>query len=502
MYEYLEVNTDNAVPPLEAATLIESRANAAQSFIQNCENELSIAVISYNRLDKTKVCVENLIKNTDLPYHLILIDSGSEPDVLEYYKSIDFNNKTIIRITKNINANFSFLVAMQSMTSKYCAIVSNDVIITKNSIQNLLTCMKSANNIGWVSPVSSNISNFQQVNLPFDTLEQMNETAAKYNISNPLKWHERLALMPAIFFYKKECIDIVGGFDYGFFHDFADDDMARRINRAGYKTMLCKDAWVHHNHIYNTTAEEATKHSKSLECGRKNFKQKYYGLDAWDDIRNFEMELISSIKEPKHKDNIPSILGVDTRCGTPILEIRNKLRDYGVTKTICDAFTSNPKYFFDLQTICHDVACDRIDFLCDYYQPNSYDYILVGEPINSYPNPYLILKHLWDYLKPHGTLLVKLQNTSNYKNLSFSLGNFNNTELAESSFCISAENMNSWFLNLGATVNQIILKQEHTASDTIENLKKLLKGMDIANTNDMILARLITKDYLFSIEKS
>ncbi|MDD3394048.1 MAG: glycosyltransferase [Anaerotignum sp.] len=501
MYEYLEINTDNAIPPVESNSLLESRANAARSFTHNCDNELSIAVIAYNRIDKTKICVENLIKNTNLPYNLILIDSGSEPDVLEYFKSVVYENKTIIRITKNINANFSFLVAMQNLKSKYCAIVSNDVVITENAISNLLKCMKSANNIAWVSPVSSNVSNRQQVDLEFKTLEEMNEKAAEYNVSNPLKWHERMSLMPAIFFYKKECIDIVGGFDYGFFHDFADDDMARRLNRAGYQTILCKDTWVHHDHLYNVTPKESMQQALSLENGRKNFMQKYYGLDAWNDIRNFENELISNIKEPEEKGWKPCVLGVDTRCGTPILEIRNKLREYGLTETTCDAFTSNAKYFFDLQTICNEVNCDRIDFLCDYYDNESYDYIFVGEPINTYSNPYLVLKHLFGLLKPKGTLLIKLRNTVNQSNLLYSFGNLKYSNFIASSICISVESMNRYLLEIGAKVVRITMMHDRIISDAMELFKETIQSDDSANKEDTAFARLITKDYLFYAEK-
>lgn len=501
MREYFEIDTNSIVPPMESISLLASRANAANSFTQSLENELSIAVISYNRIEKTKICVENLIEHTKIPFNLILIDSGSEPDILEYYKSVHYPNKTIIRITKNISGNFSFKVAMENLKSKYCAIVSNDVIITENAIENLLKCIKSTNNIGWVSPVCSNVSNLQQVDLEFNTLEEMHEKSAKYNVSNPSKWHERMCLMPAIFFYKKECIDVVGGFDYGYFHDFADDDMSRRVNRAGYKTILCKDAWVHHNHIYNLNQEDSVKQAKSLASGRKNFLEKYYGIDPWDDIRNFERELISTIKNPEKQGFKPQILGIDTRCGTPILEIRNALREYEITDTVCHAFTTNGKYFLDLQTICNTVNCDRIDFLCDYYNNESMDYILVGEPVNNYSNPYLVVKHLFNLLKPNGTLLIKLRNTSNESTLQYSLGNFNIPISNQSSLCVTVENMNTYLMQLGAVVTQITLLQHPTGSDTLNLLKNVITSADI-DYNNTALSRLITTDYLFSINKT
>lgn len=501
MDNYFEINTDHAFPPIEAASIFQSRGNAADSFTQNCENELSIAVISYNRLEKTKVCIENLMKNTDIPYQLILIDSGSQPEVMEYYKSVNHPNKTMLRITKNINANYSFLVAMQNLKSKYCAIVSNDVIVPKNAIKNLLTCIKSSDNIGWVSPVSSNISNLQQVELSFNSLEEMNQAAEAYNISDPLKWEERLALMPAIFFYKKECIDIVGGFDYGFFHDFADDDMARRLNRAGYKTILCKDTWVHHNHIYNTTPEDALKLKNSIEQGRKNFAEKYYGLDAWDDVRNYEIGLASLLENPNKNEWTPNILGIDTRCGTPILDVRNQLRKYGITKTTSHAFTTKAEYFIDLQTVCTQVNCDKIDYLYDYYEKESYDYIILGEPINTYDKPNLLAKRLYSLLKPNGTLLLKLRNTLNQNNLLYSLGCLKGATSEESCSCIPLESLYNYLIKLGATIKPIMLLQEPATLEILAILDEMHKSPAITFDQEAILPRLITKDFLLCIEK-
>lgn len=501
MYDYIEINTDNVSKPTEANSICDSREGAAKSFANNSGNELSIAVITYNRLDKTKVCVEHLIRNTEVPYHLFLIDSGSGPEVLEYYKAVKHPQKTIIRITNNINANYSFWVAMQHLNSRYCAIISNDVVVTKNAIANLLTCIKSANNIGWVSPVCSNISNRQQVLLPFHSIEEMNDVATSYNISNPLKWEERLMLMPAIFFYKKECIDIVGGFDYGFFHDFADDDMARRMNRAGYKTILCKDTWVHHDHIYHSTPQDTAKLNASLTMGRKNFAEKYFGLDAWDDFRNYEMEVTSLIEKPNKTTWVPSILGIDTRCGTPILDVRNKLREFGITQTASYAFTTKAKYFLDLQTICEKVTCDRIDFLYDYYEKNSFDYMILGEPINTYDKPFHLLEKLFSLIKDNGTFLFKLRNTSNQNNLMYSLGNIEKCSLEESALCISFESIHEYIQEMGAKLHQILVMQEPLYPDAAKILDVVSENVISPSFKEIALPRLITKDYLFCIRK-
>lgn len=501
-YDYLEINTDSSYKPLKFNSLYDSRENTIGSFSSSITNELSIAVISYNRLDKTKICIENLLKNTSIPFNLILIDSGSEEDIMEYYKNIEYENKTIIRITKNINANYAFWVAIQHLKSKYCAVVSNDVVVTPNAIVNLLTCLKSSNKIGWVSPVASNISNYQQVNLVFNNLDEMNEQARKYNISDQRKWCERLSLNPAIFFYRKECIDVVGGFDYGFFHDFADDEMARRINRAGYKTILCRDAWVHHDHIYNLDLEQTIRQNQSLQEGRKKYHQKYYNLDPLDDIRNYEFGLISLINEPTDKTIVPNILGVDVRCGTPIVETRNRLRELGIMSSKSYAYTTKAKYYYDLQTVCEKVECDRIDFINEYFAHESFDYILLGEPINNYSNPKVVLSNLFRYLKPDGKLLFKFRNMNNILNLLKIMENAQNNINDEIILSIHPEHIEKYLEDMGA----ILCKSSKTlfsfSKETSDKINIVMNGLKISKDDNIINEKLFVNEAFFSVSKS
>lgn len=501
MLEYLEINTDKTEAPRESDGIIESRGNAARSFLQS-EPDLSIALISYNRLEKTKTCVESLLKHTHMPFRLLLIDSGSDPDILDYYRAVPHQDKQIIRITRNISANHAFWVAIQHLESRFCAIVSNDIVVTPHAIENLYRCITSSDDIGWVSPVSSNISNWQQVDLEFETLGEMFEKAEQYNRSDPLKWHERSALMPAIMLYRKECMDITGGFDYGFSHDFADDDMARRFNRAGYKTILCRDTWVHHDHnYYNMDAQQRERSMASLKSGRERFRQKYHGLDAWDDMRNFEHPLIGRIKRPGQKESA-SILGVDVRTGVPVLEIRNRLREFGVIQTESRAFTTHAKYYADLQTVCATVHCDRIEFIGEYFNAESFDYIILGEPVNSYAKPFELIEKMYGFLKPGGTLLFKLKNTSNYGNLMYFLGEYQAKSPEKPVFCITAESVVTYLTQLGVPSPSATLGYNRTPQQQeIDMVSLLIDALPHSKDSRDMAMRLLAQDYLFLAEK-
>jgi hypothetical protein len=92
-------------------------------------------------------------------------------------------------------------------------------------------------------------------------------------------------------------------------------------------------------------------------------REKYYGGDAWDDVLNFEMHAINNILMPTYKDcdSKIEVLGIDIKCGTPLLEIKNKLRINGYKNVTLSAFAQEAKYWMDLKSICEGhVSCNGL----------------------------------------------------------------------------------------------------------------------------------------------
>ena len=72
MGEFIEINTDQMEKPKVGSNLFSNRAAIAQ--MQQLSNgaEVSIIVQAYNRLDKTKRCVESILTYTfGIDYELI-----------------------------------------------------------------------------------------------------------------------------------------------------------------------------------------------------------------------------------------------------------------------------------------------------------------------------------------------------------------------------------------------------------------------------------------------
>lgn len=493
------IDTSHMSPPVESDNLYVSRMNAYTELLSDAP-AVTIFVLAYNRLEKTKRCVEAILKHTnEINYELLLIDNGSKDGTLEYFQSIPCLNKKIFHITQNLGAQFALNLAMRSFSGRYFVQVTNDVVVTKNWLSNLLRCMESDPQTGMVSPGSSNISNLQEIPLAFSSYEEMQEKAAAYNRSDPRKWEQRLRLMTVVLVIKREVMEQIGMIDRGFYHDFSDDDFSVRVRRAGYKLMLCMDTFVHHDHDFRHGEDkDMQKFQLSLEKGRKNFSDKYYGLDSWADMSNYEGYLIHSFPDRKPPVN-PRVLGVDAACGLPILQVKNELRHRGILSASTAAFTSNAKYYCDLQTVCDEVSCDRIERLQDFLENRSFDYIVLGRPINAYSEIPRLLRSLLGALRPSGTLFLKLRNTQDVISYLTMMGR--GFPLEEFTTAITLAQFNQILQLLQADSCNILNIPHEMDAQSQETLRTALQNSGLAGDVSAAFHNLMTKEYAYCITK-
>lgn len=462
----------------------------------------TISVIAYNRLETTKTCVESILRNTkEVDYKLILVynDNEGQEEILNYFESVDYHNKQVIHIEKNIGPALAYAQVFRNLEGDYYIGVQSDVIVTPNWLSNLIACAESDVKIGMVSPVSSNVSNLQWVDLEFSNYEEMQEAAGRFNVSDPRKWEERIRLINLGALFKRPCLEAIGDpFDVGFFNDFGDDDMSFRVRRAGYKCVLAGDTWVHHDHSF--AGRDQKKLNESIGLGRNNFKEKYYGIDAWDDVVNFHREYTETITQCTIES--PKVLGIDVKCGTPLLEIKNALRKLGIYQSEMHAYTQNAKYLLDLQTVCGEknVTCGEIDSFAHHYIGKKYDYIVVGENINTFKNPIELIKVLSMFLSEEGKMFVSLKNTRNIFSFLYDIGYFG-TSCSENALDITVEKLINDVVKQGLKIKFIRPVPYDNQKISAEDCKAVQEMISQISQKDIseVMGRLSADRYAFEI---
>lgn len=501
--EIIEINTDQINPPKVGDDLYTNRAAIAEMSQTQDAVEVSIIIFAYNRLEKTRHCVESVLQYTaGINYELILIDNGSTDGTLEYLQSVAYERKKILHITKNLGGFFPYLEMSLNQLSRFICVLANDLIVTSHWMDNLLTCIKSDIKIGMVNPVCCNTSNLQCVQFPYKNNAEMQRKARAFNRSDPKKWEDRQRLLTLGPLFRKEALLTCGWpvGDAGFFHDFGDDDITFQVRRAGYRTVLAGDTWICHDHdLSHGEGKDPVEFQKSLDIGKANFQEKYCGVDAWEDVNNYYIPYLSHFPAP-HNTGKNRILGVDVRCGTPILDVKNWLRKFERFDTELSAFTQDPKYWIDLKTICRGpVVCDREEFLVDSFFAESFDYIVVDRPLNRYHEPQKMINDLFSLCKKGGVVICKFSNTFSFQTYLHQLGQWDvyNPEFA---YHIPIEAVQASLEKTGS-IKQVIAIPFALDKEQQKMLDALLPQELSGSVRKEAISRLTINEYMLIIEK-
>lgn len=506
MGQIIEINTDRMIQPKIQSNLFTNRALFAE-MQRGKVPEVSIIVVGYNRVDKTKRCVESILEYTKgIDYELVLVDSGSEDGTLEYYDSVSYHKKKVIHITKNLGAAFAYSSLSLNDLGRFICIVQNDLIVTPHWLDNLLACIKSDMRIGMVNPMSSNVSNRQCVEFSYESYEEMQEKAKQFNRPDRRKWEDRLRLVTLGTLYRKE-VFLAAGWpigDMGFFHDFFDDDVSFTIRRLGYRLVLAGDTWICHDHDFQGGEDkDLAQYHRSLQNGRVNFYEKYYGVDAWGDVDNSYIRYLDYIPLVQTNDHI-RILGIDVKCGTPILDVKNHLRKVELFHAELSAFTQDPKYWLDLKTICEGtVICDREEFLADAFPAETFDYVIADYSFNCCRDPQKTLEALFTFCKEGGIVITRFKNSFPYQENSHLVEQQNTYgwEFFYQIFYQASHETARMSLETMGTVRSILSIPSPLDEKQSKILENIIPAELSADLREEILNRISCEEYLLVVQK-
>lgn len=365
----------------------------------------SIIILTHNKLEYTKKCIESIRKFTEeLEYEIIVIDNCSSDETPQWISEqtdiISILNKENVGFPKGCNQG------IEVATGDNILLLNNDIIVTPNWLNNLLIALHSSPKVGAVGPVTNNASYGQVITVSYKDDEEMLVFAKEYNQSDSLKWIKRLKLIGFCLLFKKEVFDRIGYLDETFTPgNFEDDDYCLRIINQGYELLLCQDTFIHH---YGSVSfsDKPVEFIEVLINNHEKFKTKW-GIDPGQDYE-IKYGLIRYVTP--HQDNSGlRILDVGGHCGATALEIMNNFKN-----TTVDIIEENPSAALIASHFGNVISFD-INYI-DRLQTNQYDYILV-EQIESLINPDLTLNKLKRVLKNDGNIIIAAQNKMYYKQI-------------------------------------------------------------------------------------
>jgi len=226
--------------------------------------EVVISILTYNKLDYTKRCLEKLFENTILPYHRIVVsDNSSSDDTVKYLKSLD--NR--IRLIEN-KENLGFARAHNRVIEEYC---SHDIVLMNNDIEvpwNWLTILQQQcieNKYGAVSPAIKTPGGL-------DVGAVLDSQAKGRSLINDFITEPDWITGSCFYLSRDFGISPVGLLDEQFRFYYEDVDYCFRMKKLGIKFKCIKDVVVVHHNSVSSNPEQKR---KMMEDSKQYFIKKH-----------------------------------------------------------------------------------------------------------------------------------------------------------------------------------------------------------------------------------
>ncbi len=356
----------------------------------------SIVILNYNTIDFIQACVESIRAFTqEGHYEIIIVDNGSTDGSVEWLQEqADLKcifNEENAGFPKGCNQGMSIATGTEIM------LLNSDVIVTPRWHEQMIKALYSSEEVGAVSCVTSACSNFQQIPVPYKTMDidVLLDFAEKYNRSNPSLWTMHFTLVGFCLMFRRSIYDEIGDLDERFSPgNYEDDDYCFRIMKAGYKLILCRDTFIHHygngTFVKKRTPEEEKRHTEKFNALlRRNFA---YFQEKWH------------LRDNRYKDYSQGLFAVEdfVQDNQRVLIVaRNRLAYICYLlaqekKLAVDYLTDSKLDYELLHKYCNIILCDDLHKGAKELR-GKYNGVLISNSVLDYAN----ISELRECLKKH-----------------------------------------------------------------------------------------------------
>jgi len=264
--------------------LIDTRAGTISTSLREKgqENRCNIIIPIYNEISVVSRCLESVVKYTEYPYRALIVDDGSDEYSAKYLKDFAESHENFNYIRNNENIGFVGSVNRGMAENKTGDIVllNSDTIVTKGWLEKISRCARSDENIGIVSPLSTQSSHLWLRMNPgdsiFDTARYVAEVSSRNypDIVTPEGW---------CFYIKREVYELLGGFDPVFGRGYCEEsDYCMQAYANGFRLVCCDDAFVYHEGMVTFKEERGDRYKNNRQIFDRRWKPLY--LKIYEDF--------------------------------------------------------------------------------------------------------------------------------------------------------------------------------------------------------------------------
>lgn len=226
--------------------------------------KLSIIITSYRNPELLKVCIDSIRKNTALPnYEIIVADSQTE-ELTELMMREEYPEIKFLPFKENVGFQHLVKAAYEKSQGEYILILNGDILVKRNSVENLFDFLEKNPRVGMAGPQLLNFNETLQYSCfrfysPITILyrrtflgkfkfaqkhlDQFLMRDFDHKSNREVDWLMGSALMT-----RRRAIEKVGLMDPAFKMYMEDTDWCRRFWENNFKVVYFPDAQMYHYH--------------------------------------------------------------------------------------------------------------------------------------------------------------------------------------------------------------------------------------------------------------
>ncbi len=241
--------------------------------------KISIIVVTYNNLEYTKLCLESIVKCTEYPaYEIILVDNASQDGTVEYLEEYKRIHKNISLIKNNRNLGFAAAnnLGVNASTADTLVFLNNDTLVTPGWLHRLFYHLNKNPGTGMVGPVTNGIGNEAKIDIDYTQLSDINYFAAMRADQYSGSSFEIRVLALYCAMISRTLYNQLGGLDERYqVGMFEDDDLALKIQHAGFNLLCAEDVFIHHFHKISFNQFTDQEFHRIFQENKIKFEQKW-----------------------------------------------------------------------------------------------------------------------------------------------------------------------------------------------------------------------------------
>jgi N-acetylglucosaminyl-diphospho-decaprenol L-rhamnosyltransferase len=258
---------------------------------------VSVVVVSYNTKDDLRLCLRSLTRNVSLPVEVVVVDNASTDGSVAAARE-EQPDARVVQNGRNLGFAAGANVGWRAARASAVLFLNSDAEVTAGAVEALLRVLDARPDVGIVGPRTLGEGDRIQVSTgarltPLAEWGQrrlvrgvrrgrpaaLREAEARHS-----REHEPFWVSGSCLLARRSALEVVDGFDEGFFLYEEDVDLCARMRTAGWRVVFTPAATVRHR--LGRSMEKAGARPR-LEYHRSHllYYQKHNGLLATGALR-------------------------------------------------------------------------------------------------------------------------------------------------------------------------------------------------------------------------